>query len=136
MAGPSGRACDPPKGMLVPAIHLFPCFSTASRGWPGQAGHDATATIPVLIPPLMDSALPVHRVVRDPFQGAPDRAVRENQQRVLGLLHEASGTIEGRLDRAMLGDQPQGVVQVLVGLFLGFDGPPPERLLLVVGGVE
>src|SRR3954469_2206125 len=36
MAGPSGRAFGPPKGMLVPAIHAFLCVSPASRGWPGQ----------------------------------------------------------------------------------------------------
>jgi hypothetical protein len=37
MAGPSGRAYGPPKGMLVPATHDFACFNTASRGWPRQA---------------------------------------------------------------------------------------------------
>jgi len=37
MAGSSGRAFGPPKGKLAPAIHVFACFSTASRGWPGQA---------------------------------------------------------------------------------------------------
>src|SRR3954454_4161340 len=36
MAGPSGRAFGPPKGMLVPALHAFLCVSPASRGWPGQ----------------------------------------------------------------------------------------------------
>jgi hypothetical protein len=37
MADPSGRAYGPPKGMTVPVIHDFACFSDARRGWPGQA---------------------------------------------------------------------------------------------------
>jgi len=40
MAGPSGRACGSPKGMLVPAVHDFATFSTASRGPPVVDGWD------------------------------------------------------------------------------------------------
>jgi hypothetical protein len=35
MAGPSGRACGPPKGMLGPATHDFAWIRTKSRGWQG-----------------------------------------------------------------------------------------------------
>jgi len=36
MADFSGRACGSLKGTLVPAIYVFACFNTASRGWPAQ----------------------------------------------------------------------------------------------------
>jgi hypothetical protein len=38
MAGPSDRACGPPKGMLGPATHDFAWIGTKSRGWQGERG--------------------------------------------------------------------------------------------------
>ena len=45
MAGPSGRAYGPPKGMLVPATHDWPCDtrSPAQSSWPGVSGPPVTA---------------------------------------------------------------------------------------------
>src|SRR4051794_28639648 len=40
---------------LVSALHDFACFSTASRGWPGQAGHDTVATGAAILTPMRTS---------------------------------------------------------------------------------
>src|SRR5689334_2072631 len=93
MAGPSDRACGPPRGMLVPAIHVFAAISTASRGWPARSGHDVEATTaPALrCVVVIDLAL-IDRNVRPSIHGR-----KLGLSRASGFKTMRAGTVMRRL---------------------------------------